>query len=139
MKKQVSKWLAGAGILLLAAASAGCGKAVETGGGTTSAATDKPGESPAGKVQKVIVGTGTKFPQVCFIDQNGKLTGFDVELIKELDKRIPEYEFEFKTMEFQSLLLSLETNKIDLIAHQMEKIRSASRNICSIKSRTAFS
>ncbi|SEG69069.1 transporter substrate-binding domain-containing protein [Paenibacillus sp. UNC499MF] len=121
MKKQVNKWLAGAGILVLAAVSAGCGKAVETGGGATPAAAEKPGESPAGQAKKVIVGTGTKFPQVCFIDQNGKLTGFDVELIKELDKRIPEYEFEFKTMEFQSLLLSLETNKIDLIAHQMEK------------------
>lgn len=73
------------------------------------------------KVKKIIVGTGTKFPNVCFIDETGKLTGFDVELVKELDKRIPDYEFEFKTMDFGNLLLSLETNKIDFVAHQMEK------------------
>lgn len=71
-------------------------------------------------VKKIIVGTGTQFPNVCFIDENGKLTGYDVELIREIDKRLPEYEFEFSTMEFKNLLLSLETKKIDLIAHQME-------------------
>ncbi|SFJ77137.1 transporter substrate-binding domain-containing protein [Thermoflavimicrobium dichotomicum] len=73
------------------------------------------------KVQKVIVGTGTQFPNICFIDKNGKLTGFDVELVREIDKRLPEYEFELKTMEFSNLLLSLQTKKIDFIAHQMEK------------------
>ncbi|UUZ93727.1 transporter substrate-binding domain-containing protein [Paenibacillus sp. P25] len=72
------------------------------------------------KAKKVIVGTGTQFPNICFIDDKGNLTGYDVELVKEIDKRLPEYEFEFKTMDFSNLLLSLETNKIDFIAHQME-------------------
>jgi L-cystine transport system substrate-binding protein len=73
------------------------------------------------EVTKIVVGTGTAFPNVCFIDENGKLTGFDVELLKEIDSRLPEYEFEFQTMDFSNLLLSLETNKIDLVAHVMEK------------------
>lgn len=73
-----------------------------------------------GKVQKIIVGTGTQFPNICFIDENGKLTGYDVELVRLIDEKLDEYEFEFKTMEFSNLLLSLETNKIDFIAHQME-------------------
>ncbi|WP_342552613.1 transporter substrate-binding domain-containing protein [Paenibacillus sp. FSL R7-0652] len=72
------------------------------------------------KVKKIIVGTGTQFPNVCFIDDKGQLTGYDVELIREIDKRLPDYEFEFSTMDFKNLLLSLETKKIDLIAHQME-------------------
>ncbi|MDQ0901209.1 transporter substrate-binding domain-containing protein [Paenibacillus sp. V4I7] len=71
-------------------------------------------------VKKIVVGTGTQFPNICFIDDKGNLTGYDVELVKEIDKRLPEYEFELKTMEFKNLLLSLETNKIDFIAHQME-------------------
>jgi L-cystine transport system substrate-binding protein len=78
------------------------------------------GEAPA-KVTKIIVGTGTQFPKVCFIDENGKLTGFDVELVREIDKRLPQYEFELQTQEFKSLLLSLETKKIDFVAHEMEK------------------
>ncbi|KQY84129.1 L-cystine-binding protein TcyJ [Paenibacillus sp. Root52] len=70
---------------------------------------------------KIIVGTGTQFPNVAFIDDNNKLTGYDVELVREIDKRLDDYEFEFQTLEFTNLLLSLETNKIDMVAHQMEK------------------
>jgi len=71
-------------------------------------------------VQKIIVGTGTQFPNICFIDEKGNLTGYDVELVRAIDEKLPEYEFDLKTMEFSNLLLSLETRKIDFIAHQME-------------------
>ncbi|MFJ7840730.1 transporter substrate-binding domain-containing protein [Lysinibacillus sphaericus] len=71
-------------------------------------------------VQTILVGTGTQFPNICFLDDKGNLTGYDVELVRAIDKKLPEYNFEFKTMEFSNLLLSLETRKIDLIAHQME-------------------
>lgn len=72
------------------------------------------------EVQKIIVGTGTQFPNICFLDEKGELTGYDVELVRLIDEKLPEYEFEFKTMDFSNLLLSLETNKIDFVAHQME-------------------
>ncbi|MFJ5562934.1 transporter substrate-binding domain-containing protein [Lysinibacillus xylanilyticus] len=72
------------------------------------------------EVQKIIVGTSTQFPNICFIDDKGNLTGYDVELVRAIDEKLPEYEFEFKTMEFSNLLLSLETRKIDFVAHQME-------------------
>ncbi|EFM11289.1 extracellular solute-binding protein family 3 [Paenibacillus curdlanolyticus YK9] len=95
-----------------------CGSESKPASGEASASADAGG---AKEVKKIIIGTGTQFPGVCFIDENGKLTGFDVELVRELDKRLDGYEFEFKTMDFSNLLLSLETNKIDVIAHQMEK------------------
>lgn len=87
---------------------------------TTSTAKSSSGDSKDKKVRKIIVGTGTQFPNICFLDSNGKLTGYDVELVRQIDEKLPEYEFEFKTMEFSNLLLSLETNKIDFVAHQME-------------------
>ncbi|MCD2486698.1 sulfur-containing amino acid ABC transporter substrate-binding protein TcyK, partial [Staphylococcus aureus] len=65
------------------------------------------------KVQTITVGTGTQFPNICFIDEKGDLTGYDVELIKELDKRLPHYKFTFKTMEFSNLLVSLGQHKVD--------------------------
>jgi len=77
-------------------------------------------EKPA-EVKKIIVGTGTQFPKVAFLDDKGKLTGFDVELVREIDNRLPGYEFELQTYDFGNLLLSLETKKIDFIAHEMEK------------------
>ncbi|MGG3890487.1 transporter substrate-binding domain-containing protein [Metabacillus fastidiosus] len=71
------------------------------------------------QIKKVVVGTGTQFPNICFIDDNGKLTGYDVEVVRAIDELLPDYEFEFKTLEFSNLLLSLETKKIDMIAHNM--------------------
>ncbi|MDO3409121.1 transporter substrate-binding domain-containing protein [Saccharibacillus sp. CPCC 101409] len=113
MRKRKS-WLSvsALGLMLL---SSGCGN-----GGEPAAQASASGESGAG-VTKIVVGTGTAFPKVCFIDENGKLTGFDVELLRKIDELLPQYEFDFQTMDFSNLLLSLETDKIDLVAHVMEK------------------
>lgn len=73
------------------------------------------------KAKKIIIGTTNVFPGVSFLDEKGNLTGFDVELAKELDKRLPEYEFEIQTMEFGHLLLSLESKKIDIVMGMMSK------------------
>lgn len=107
-----------AALLLLTGVIAGCGS---DGGKTAGEAKEGTAKASAGAVKKIVVGTGTAFPKVCFIDENGKLTGFDVELVREIDKKLPQYEFELQTQEFANLLLSLETKKIDVVAHEMEK------------------
>ncbi|WP_312115821.1 transporter substrate-binding domain-containing protein [Brevibacillus reuszeri] len=104
-------------LMALVIFAVGCGSTEST----NQASVAKPTDGGSANAKKIIVGTGTKFPNVCFIDENGKLTGYDVELVRELDQRLPGYEFEFQTMEFANLLLSLETKKIDFIAHEMEK------------------
>ncbi|MGM0923354.1 MAG: transporter substrate-binding domain-containing protein [Bacillota bacterium] len=106
MRKTGSTFL----LILLLAITAGCG-----GKQTTNAE----GGDKNSEVKKVVVGTGTQFPNICFIDENGKLTGYDVEVVRAIDKLLPDYEFDFSTMEFSNLLLSLETKKIDMIAHNM--------------------
>ncbi|MDT3425888.1 L-cystine transport system substrate-binding protein [Paenibacillus forsythiae] len=93
----------------------------QNGGASAAVSPTAAAASPTYKVQKIVVGTTSVFPNVSFIDANGKLTGFDVELVKELDKRLPQYEFEIQPLEFSSLLLSLETKKIDFIAQIMNK------------------
>ncbi|WP_379155504.1 transporter substrate-binding domain-containing protein [Paenibacillus sp. sgz5001063] len=128
MKKTISL----AYVLIAMLAIAGCGtnnnNASSNQGGNVAEAAPQTATTDASdatkepaQVTKIVVGTGTAFPKVCYIDENGKLTGFDVELIKEVDKRLPEYEFELQTMDFSNLLLSLDTKKIDLVAHVMEK------------------
>ncbi|SFJ02933.1 L-cystine transport system substrate-binding protein [Paenibacillus sp. UNC496MF] len=124
-------WVGTAGLALVAMAVtvAGCGSkndaneagANASGGNKQTDNAAAGGGNNAAGVKKIIVGTGTQFPKVCFLDANGKLTGFDVELVKEIDKRLPGYEFEFQTMDFSNLLLSLETKKIDFVAHEMEQ------------------
>ncbi|MDU4695406.1 MULTISPECIES: transporter substrate-binding domain-containing protein [Paenibacillus] len=113
----MKRWLSAAAVLVLTGVLAGCGAGASSGTESKDAAAS----AASGEVKKIIVGTGTGFPKVCFIDENGKLTGFDVELVREIDNRLTEYEFEFQTQEFSNLLLSLETKKIDFVAHEMEK------------------
>lgn len=121
-------------VILLSALVAGCGTNVTNEAKTSSTnvntnatkttettASGGTSESAPVEVKKIIVGTGTQFPSVCFIDEDGKLTGYDVELVREIDARLDDYEFEFQTLEFTNLLLSLETKKIDMVAHEMEK------------------
>jgi L-cystine transport system substrate-binding protein len=100
---------------------AGCGtpETVKTTA-TTGTAPSTSAPAAAQQVKKIIVGTSGTFKDVTFIDDKGNLTGYDIELTKEIDKRLPEYEFEFKTMEFANILLSLEANKVDLAVNQYE-------------------
>lgn len=88
---------------------------------TTACGNNNGGSKGAKEVKKIIVGTGNQFPKVAFVDESGKLTGFDVELVREIDKRLTEYEFELQVLDFTNILLSLETKKIDLAAHEFEK------------------
>ncbi|HEY2420896.1 MAG TPA: transporter substrate-binding domain-containing protein, partial [Neobacillus sp.] len=66
---------------------------------------------------KIVVGTeGLYFPVTYFDKDTKKLTGFDVEVVKELGKRLG-LKVEFKTMEFDGILPSLRSGKIDLAAN----------------------
>ncbi|WP_043931383.1 transporter substrate-binding domain-containing protein [Bacillus sp. EB01] len=66
---------------------------------------------------KIVVGTeGLYYPVTYFDEKTKELTGSDVEIVKELGKRLG-LEVEFKTMEFDGLLPSLRSGKIDLAAN----------------------
>lgn len=80
----------------------------------------KNNDAKSQKVQKVIVGSGTSYNPYCYLDENGKATGYEYAVLKEIDKLLPQYQFEYKSMNFDSLLLSLESKKIDMAAHQYE-------------------
>ena len=71
-------------------------------------------------VKKVIIGTGSDYKPYCFLDDKNNLTGFEIEVLKKINERLPQYEFEFKLFDFNAILVSLETGKIDLAAHQYE-------------------
>jgi L-cystine transport system substrate-binding protein len=78
------------------------------------------GAAPKTK-RTIVVGTYAAINKVSFYDDSGKLTGYDVEVVKEINKRLPQYQFKFVSMEFPNLFLSLDTRKIDFIAMHLEK------------------
>lgn len=85
-------------LLLLMALLTACASSEKSDGDSNEQKTAQGGKD----VQKIIVGTGTQFPNICFIDEKGNLTGYDVELVRAIDEKLPEYEFELKTMEFSN-------------------------------------
>lgn len=87
--------------------------------GCQSTTTDAP-KNAAQTKKKVVIGTGTDYKPYCFLDDKNNLTGFEVEVLKKVNEKLPQYEFEFKTFDFNAILVSLETGKIDLAAHQYE-------------------
>lgn len=68
---------------------------------------------------KLYVGTNGEFPPYEYLD-NGKLTGFDVELMEILGERSG-YEIVWKDMAFDGLIPALQTKKIDAIIAGMSQ------------------
>jgi L-cystine transport system substrate-binding protein len=77
--------------------------------------------SCAGKSGKIIIGTGQGYEPFCYRDADGNLAGYDIEVVKEIDRRLPQYAFEFEVFEFKNVLVSLAAGKIDVGAHEFEE------------------
>ena len=66
---------------------------------------------------KIIVGTSADYPPFEYVE-NGKITGFDIELITALLEKL-DYTVEVQDIGFDSLIPSLVSDKIDVIAAAM--------------------
>ena len=67
----------------------------------------------------LTVGTaGTLYPASFREEESDTLTGFDVELMKEITKRL-ELEVEFKEMAFDNMLTSVQNGQIDVAANDI--------------------
>ncbi|MFP7171315.1 transporter substrate-binding domain-containing protein [Terribacillus sp. 7520-G] len=69
---------------------------------------------------KLVVGTsGTLFAASYYPDGSDELTGYDVEVIKEIAKRL-DLEVEFRTSDFNNMLASVQNGRIDVAANDIE-------------------
>ncbi|MDY7224506.1 transporter substrate-binding domain-containing protein [Halalkalibacterium halodurans] len=69
----------------------------------------------------ILVGTQNDYPPFAFADENNELTGYDIEVVKEIDKKLDGYTFEFVATPWDSMFLALESNKIQAVADQIAK------------------
>jgi ABC-type amino acid transport/signal transduction systems, periplasmic component/domain len=96
-------------LLILTLSLTGCG----TKAANSSASASKP--------EKLVIVGPSSFDTVSYVDKNGKLTGFEVELLRAIDKELPEYEFDFQpTNDLASIFLNIETKKADIGYCQIE-------------------
>jgi L-cystine transport system substrate-binding protein len=135
MKKlQAIKFItAGAATMAMMAALTGCGSSAGTGAQaantTETEAKDEvevkdeataTSDSADGEVKTVIVGSGINYNPFCYLDENGEAVGYEYDVLAKIDELLPQYEFEYQSMAFDQLVLSLEAGKIDIAAHQYE-------------------
>ena len=88
------------------------------GGGAASTSASGTAAS-GGTVQTFPVGTRGTVAAYSYVDENNNLTGYDIEILREIDRRLPDVAFEFQTMDLSSCFVALEAGQIDLIANQL--------------------
>jgi L-cystine transport system substrate-binding protein len=71
-------------------------------------------------IPKVIkVGTMGTYEPFSYVDEKGVLTGFDLEVLKEVARRDPALNFEFVASPWDTLFPGLDADKFQLIANQI--------------------
>lgn len=64
-----------------------------------------------GDVRKVKIAYAMTGVPITYQDEDGNATGYDVEIMKLVDERLPDYEFEFIPTTDDDLLIGVETGK----------------------------
>lgn len=98
------------GSLLLAA----CGNTEQSNEVKAEAANNDP------DAKEIIVGTGNAYQPFVYLDESGKLTGYEKAVLDEVDQLLPQYKFKYESFEFKNILPALDAGKVDLAAHQYE-------------------
>lgn len=104
--------LFGAAGLTLSLAACGNSSSSAASGSSASSAS-------ASGVTKITIGTEGTYAPYTYLDDDGNLTGFDVEVARAVGEKLDDYEFEFQTIEWSSMFASLDADKIQTISNQV--------------------
>ena len=125
MKKILKKSAAALAALTLTAALAGCGSSASSAAAssdTVAASTaDTADETELDKVKaagKLVVGVEGTYPPFTYHDDNGQLTGLDIELGKALADKLG-VEVEFQEAAWDSLLIGIDTERFDTVINSV--------------------
>jgi cystine transport system substrate-binding protein len=110
-------------VLALVVVTAACGNGDSTKEKKENSSWDK-----IKKEGKITVATsGTLYPTSFHESKTDKLTGFEVEVVREMAKRM-DLKVDFKEMAFDGMLTSLNSGKVDIAANDINKTNDPSRN-----------
>lgn len=69
----------------------------------------------------IYVGTQNDYPPFAYLDEKGALVGYDIDIMKEIGKLLPEYDFQFVVGGWDGIFLSLEANRTQIIDDEIGK------------------
>lgn len=87
--------------------------------GVTACSKKEASTTSADGVRHIVVGTGNGAAPFCHLDENGNSVGYDIDVLNELDARLPQYEFEIQAMDFSTLIVSIDSGSINFLSHQL--------------------
>ena len=87
-------------------------------GGDKDAASSTAKSQAAGSKTYIVATRGT-FRPFTYVDEKGNLTGYDVEILKEVEKRNPGIHFEYKMMPTSAAFVAIESGQADIVANQV--------------------
>ncbi len=115
-----------AALTLLCGSLAGCSSssgsettAAETtaAAGTESAGSTEEAASAEGEVRTIKIGIGNSYNPFCYLDANEELAGYEYEVLKVVDEKLPQYTFEYEPTGFSNILVGLDTDAYDMGVH----------------------
>lgn len=75
---------------------------------------DEPAKTDEVEVKKVKVAFAQAAKPITYVDENGNATGYDVEVMKLVDEKLEDYEFEFVPTSDEDLFIGVEQGKYDV-------------------------
>lgn len=78
-----------------------------------------PGVQAKEQRQVVIVGTSGQTKPMDYFNDKNELTGFEIDVLKEIEKRSDTLTFQYETAEFASLFAGLDSKKFDLVVNNL--------------------
>lgn len=72
------------------------------------------------EVKTITVGTGTNYRPFVYQTKSGKDTGYEIAVLKAIDKKLPQYKFKVSHYDFTNLFPALKNKRIDILANQIE-------------------
>lgn len=100
--------------VLVVGALTGCG----SGSSSETANTSNPTDSGS-QAETVQVGTMGTYSPYSFEDESGKLTGYDLEVLRKVEEVDPSLHFEFVAGAWESLFVGLDADKFQMLANQI--------------------
>ena len=62
----------------------------------------------------VTIGVNNAYKPFDYLNENGDLDGYEIAVLKAVDEALPEYRFEYKPLDFQNIIVSLDSGKVDV-------------------------